>query len=197
MILLYCRNIEDRRRIHNYLRDKGVLIEAVPLSEFESATYKADAGAVLLAGSVPPGLVMTIDPRLPVITIGRFPLKGSLCFREYSDPELLQILKDLSDDSLDFEYNNILFAKGKDVIYLGYRLCLTPSERAILAFLVKHAEKEIAARELSQACLGDIHLPLTNISKHISAINRKAMPIGGRKIIISPSRGNYMIGRYI
>ncbi len=197
MILFYCSDIEERRKIHGYFRDKGIFIEAVPLSEFEAATYRMDATAVLLAGNVPPGFMTSFDPSIPVITVGRYQIGHSVWFRDYSDIALFDMLKELSGVDDCYEYNDILFAKGDKIIYLGYPLRLTPSERALLAFLVKNREYDVSARQLTDACLGDIHLHVSNVSKHISAINRKAELIGGRKMIISPLRGHYRINKYI
>ncbi|MGM9642729.1 MAG: helix-turn-helix domain-containing protein [Eubacteriales bacterium] len=196
MIFFYCADIELRRRIHYYFREENVFVESIGLSELEIAAWGADADAILTVGEVPVGLLSCIDPRLPVVAVGRHPIGDSIYFRDYKDPELLDLLKGfLSRENL--AYNDVLFQSGEDVIYLGYALCLTLTERSILDFLLKYPETGFSPDELTHACIGDIHLAKTNIARHVCRINKKARVIGGRDLIECTDHGFYRMAKYI
>ncbi len=197
MILLYCYDIEERRMLHNYFRDKGVLIEATPPGEYHSRSYAASTEALLICGNTPPGFVSMLNPHVPIISVCKYPLGDSFNFREYTDPNLLELLMSFSGGDPYFEYNEVLFAKKNEILFLGYELKLTSTERAILYFLVSEKDRDVAIEEITEACLGDTHMKEANVSKHISQINRKAKEIGGRTMIFSPKPHYYRIRKYI
>lgn len=197
MILLYCFDIEERFRLHGYFREKGIRTVAVPPSEFRIRSYELSTDAILIAGRTPYGFVSNLNPDVPLITVGKYPLGDSVNFRDHNDPRLLELLSSYPQTDESFDYNGILYSSGKEVIYLGYELKLTPTERAILALLVSQSDREVASEEIASACMGDVHSHAATLSKHVSAINAKAKRIGGRMIIYSPTDHYYKIKKYI
>ena len=197
MILLYCFDLEERSYLHSYFRDKGIRMESVPPSEFRIRSYSLSTDAILIAGKTPYGFISEINPDVPLITIGKYSLVDSVNFKDHTDPRLANLLASFADAEESFDYNGILYSVRKTVIYLGYELKLTPTERAVLSFLVSQRDREVHSREIMQSCVGDTHLKETNASKHISSINAKAKIIGGRMIIYSPRDHYYRIKKYI
>lgn len=197
MIIFYCYDVAERQTIHNYFRDRGLTLEAVPPAEVGIRSYAADAEAVLIVGNTPPGLILSLNPELPMFTVGRYQLGNSFHFRDYEDPKLYEMLSAYSSDEAFFSYNEVLFGKLGKVLFLGYDLSLTPTERSILSLLVAEAERSVPAEEIIEKCIGDVHGKKSAVSAHISRINKKAMNIGGRRLISSPSSGYYKIKKYI
>ena len=197
MILLYCDDVAKRRSVHNYFRDKGVMIEAVPLNEFAVRSYAYDASAMLVIGDVPPGFSAFLCAEVPLISVSKYPVGNSLHFRDYDSPELLDLLLSFSDFAECFEYNGVLKATPRGVTFLGYNFSLTPAERSILALLVSRTGENVTFDEIGEVCLGDIHTRFATVSKHISSINKKAQSIGGRNMIVSPESKCYAINKYI
>lgn len=196
MILLYCFDIDERFRIHDYFREKGIRLESVSPSEFRIRSYALGTDAILIAGNTPYGFISEINPAVPLITIGEYPLGDSINFSNYEDRRLLDLLYSFPDADQSFDYNGVLYSTGKEVIYLGYVLQLTPTEREILGFLVAERDRDVPTKEIAEAC-GDLHLKESTVSRHISSINSKAKTIGGRTVIFSPSNHYYRIKKYI
>lgn len=197
MILLYCDNVSKRRCVHNHFRDRGVVIEAAPLNEFVVRSYASNVSAMLIVGDVPPGFTATLCPEVPIISVSKYPIGDSLHFREYDSTDLLELLLSFSDSVDCFDYNGVLKATPREIVFLGYELNLTPTERSILAFLVSRENEGVPYDEIGEACLGDIHAKPATVSKHISSINKKAQNIGGRKMIVSLTDKHYSINKYI
>jgi len=197
MILLYCDDVSQRRSVHNYFRDRGVMIEAVPLNEFAARSYACDSSALLIVGDVPPGFAAYLCADVPLISVSRYPIGDSVHFREYVAPELLELLLSVSDTAECFEYNGVLKATPRGVTFLGYVFDLTPAERSILALLVSRAGDSVTFEEIGEVCLGDIHIKFATVSKHISSINKKVHSIGGRNMIVSPASKCYAINKYV
>ena len=197
MILLFCDNVPKRRSVHNYFRDRGVVLEAVPLNEFAVRSYACNVSAMLIVGEVPPGFTATLCADLPLISVSKYPIGDSLHFREYDSQELLDLLLSLSDSADCFDYNGVLKATPRGVVFLGYEFNVTPAERAILALLVSRADEDVSFDEIGEVCLGDIQSKPATVSKHISSINKKAQSIGGRNMIVSSTNRNYSINKYI
>lgn len=197
MILLYCNDVERRRIVHNYFRDRGVMLEAVPLNEFALRSYANDVSAILLVGEVPPGFSASLCAEVPLISISKFRIGDSVHFRVHESAELLDLLLSFSGAAECFEYNGVLKATSRGVTFLGYDLKLTPAERSVLALLVLRAGEGVYYEEIGEACLGDIHSKFATISKHVSSINKKAQSIGGRVMILSQKDRFYTINKYI
>ena len=88
------------------------------------------------------------------------------------------------------------------VYYLGYPLALTPSELAILSYLVKQSPNAVEQDELLSVCVGDSHRKSSVLRQHVSSINKKARTIyGGRDIITSDRKRDgvkhYFMVKYI
>ena len=197
MILLFCDNVSERRCIHNYFRDRGVVIEAVPLNEFFVRSYACNVSALLIVGDAPAGFTATLCPEVPIVSVSKYPIGDSLHFREYDSPDLLELLLSFCDSADCFDYNGVLRATPREIVFLGYKLNLTPAERSILAFLVSRENEGVSYDEIGEACLGDIHAKHATVSKHISTINKKAQNIGGRKMIVSLTDKHYSINKYV
>ena len=197
MILLYCDDVSKRRHIHNYFRDRGVMIEAVPLNEFTVRSYACDVSAILIVGTVPAGFHALLCADVSLISVSKYQIGNSLHFRDYESSELLDILLSFSDSVECFEYNDVLKATPRSVSFLGYTLDLTSTERSIVAYLVLRKGESVSCEELGEVCLGDIHSKPATISKHISSINKKSQTMGGRNMILSSGSKSYSINKYV
>lgn len=197
MILLYCYDISKRRTVHNYFREKGVMLEVVPLDEFVVRSYACDISALLIVGEVPPGFSASLCRDVPLISVSKFQIGDSINFRNYESPRLLDILLSFSDSLECFEYNSVLEATPRGAVFLGYKFDITPTERSILALLISRVGDAISSEKIGEICLGDVHAKPATVSKHISSINKKAQNIGGRNMILSPENGYYTMNKYI
>ena len=82
------------------------------------------------------------------------------------------------DDNLKYKHIEIFENK---VIYLGYDLGATKTERTILHALIENPKKPLSAEELVD--LLPFEISKEGITFHICSINAKAKAIGERKII--------------
>ena len=81
------------------------------------------------------------------------------------------------------------FCPDGRVFYLGYPLVLTPAEgRVLRALWDEPTENWIGADTLCARCAVAMR---GTLSTHIAAINRKAMPIGGRPLILCRRGSGY------
>lgn len=84
----------------------------------------------------------------------------------------------------------------REVRYLGYVMPLTASEYAILLALVRsggyHDKKSVC--ELMEK---DVNTAAKSIAVHISSINRKAVDMGGRKIIGTDRKKGYYVEKCV
>ena len=197
MIVLYCNDIDKRIEVHNYFRDRGLLIEASVPRDFHIRSFAADAEALLIVGEVPPGYIETLNPEIPLFNVGRYQLGNAFHFRDHKDPRLLEMISAFSSSEPFFSYNDVLFGKLGRVLFLGYDMKLTPSERSILHFLIVNSDRSVSIEEILEICIGDAYKKRSSVSKIISLINSKAHDIGGRRMICSPSKGCYQIEKYI
>ena len=70
---------------------------------------------------------------------------------------------------------------GKDFVYLGYPMHLTPTEFCILDYIAEH--RGASADALLTHCYKGKVPKQSNVSVRISAINQKAYTIGGRRLV--------------
>ena len=197
MILLYCEDIDRRTRIHNYFRDLSILVDAAPLGEYSARSFAPEVEALLIVGPAPHGLIAHVNMDLPLISVGQYQLGDSFHFRDESSEQLIELLRSYSGGEFAFAYNDVLFGCCGSVRFLGYPLSLTPTERAILYYLVKNCDRVVSFAEMNEICIGDAHRKPASLIKHISDINQKARAIGGRNMIYSPLSGYYKIKKYI
>ncbi len=73
---------------------------------------------------------------------------------------------------------------GKDFLYLGYPLHLTPTELRIVCALTEHRSCDVPALDAGSAA---------TVSVHVCAINKKAQTIGGRRLICKVKGGSYRL----
>jgi hypothetical protein len=196
MILLYCFDIEERFRLYDYFSKNGIRLECVLPSEFRIRSYSLGTDAILIAGNTPYGFISEINPAVPLITIGEYPLGESVNFKKHTDPRLIRLLSSFPEASEVFDYNGILYSSSGEVIFLGYELKLTGTEKTIVSFLISQKDRDASCKEIAEVC-GDPHLKASTITKHISSINSKSKIIGGRTIVYSPLDGYYRIKKYI
>lgn len=74
-------------------------------------------------------------------------------------------------------------SNGKDYIYLGYPMHLTPTEFHILDDIVERQGGASDAETLLKHCYQGRIPDVSNVSVRVSAINQKARTIGGRKLL--------------
>lgn len=72
---------------------------------------------------------------------------------------------------------------GKDFVYLGYRMHLTPTEFRILHYIVQMEGSAVRVREIIAHCYDGNGADAANVSVRINGINQKARVIGGRKLL--------------
>lgn len=82
---------------------------------------------------------------------------------------------------------------GKDYLYLGYPMHLTPIEFRILDYVVERQGGAVDAQALLEHCYRGKIPDASNVSVRISAINQKARTIGGRKLLHLVSGRGYKI----
>lgn len=198
MIRLYCEDVAKRVEVQNFYRDLGFTVDAPPCGEFLEAARRKDTTAALIAGTYPPWLTACLRVGVPVFLIGN----AQNDFEAYDDGRLVELLRDIEGDIRRFTYGECLSSSVDGVYYLGYPLALTPSELAILSYLVKQSPNAVEQDELLSVCVGDSHRKSSVLRQHVSSINKKARTIyGGRDIITSDrKRGgvkHYFMVKYI
>lgn len=77
---------------------------------------------------------------------------------------------------------------GNDVLVLGYRVELTDGEREIVKTLLE------AARPMHKSELSHLaKIAENSLAVHIANINKKALPITGRKLLVGNRQGEYKV----
>ncbi len=182
MIRLYCEDIAKRVEIQNFYRDLGFSVDAPPCGEFISAANGAETTSAIVVGQYPPWLTACLRRGLPTYFVGNF----ENSFDAFDSPELIDILREREGDIRFFAYGGCLDSSEDGVFYLGYPLRLTPSEVAILSFLVRQSPTGVDQEQLVSVCVGDSHRKSSVLRQHISSINKKAKNIySGRELITS------------
>ena len=92
-----------------------------------------------------------------------------------------------------FDFEKIAFTDdGEHMLILGYRVDFTDKEIELVKIL-HGSKKSISKTELAErADISD-----TALAVHIANINKKALPITGRKLIEGNRRGYYKISEYM
>ena len=78
----------------------------------------------------------------------------------------------------------VIAPDGKDILYLGYPMHLTPTEFRILSYLMQREGGTSDADAILAHCYQSKQPDASNVSVRISLINQKASLIGGRKLIL-------------
>lgn len=84
--------------------------------------------------------------------------------------------------------------ESSEVYYLGYRLVLTKSEINILCAIIK-CESGIESKDFCDIAAAR-HGSEKTMKTHICNINKKALEIGGRKLIVNDN-GRYRLNEYM
>ena len=84
----------------------------------------------------------------------------------------------------------------REVRYLGYAMPLTASEYAILLALVKFGGYH-DKNSVCQLMEKDVDTASGSVAVHVSSINRKAVNMGGRKIIGTDRKKGYFVEKYV
>ncbi len=198
MIRLYCEDIAKRVEVQNFYRDLGFSVDAPPCGEFLEAARRNDTSVVLIVGAHPPWLEACLRVGIPTFLIG----SSQNAFSTYEDAGLIDLLRENEGDIRRFSYGECLSSSADGVYYLGYPLKLTPSEFAILAYLVDQSPNGVEQDQLLSICVGDAHRKSSVLRQHVSSINKKARTIyGGRELIVSDRKCNgvkrYFMVKYI
>lgn len=83
-----------------------------------------------------------------------------------------------------------------EIIYLGYSLNLTVTERRLLLFLIESRDG-MSSRELCSSLGLYPETSRNAVSVHVYNINNKAKRIGGRRLITDAVTDNYRINEYL
>ena len=81
---------------------------------------------------------------------------------------------------------------GKSVLVLGYRTELTDKEYDLTKILFE-AKRAMHKNELAKTC----DIAISAVAVHVANINKKVLPISGRKLIEGNRRGEYKISENI
>ncbi len=94
------------------------------------------------------------------------------------------------------EYRHLLIDTER-VYLLGYELSLTPNERRILECVANNTHVGgVTSAELLSLITGLRRIGEGAVAVHISAINKKAMAIGERRLIVSQKR-KYILNEFM
>lgn len=81
---------------------------------------------------------------------------------------------------------------------LGYPLKLTLSEYRILLYMCQSADETFSPKILLGSCFVESYrMTETNIRTHISSINKKALALCGRRLILSERGKGYRLNEYM
>ena len=95
---------------------------------------------------------------------------------------------EIIEDILQYKHLSIFENK---VIYLGYDIGATKTERAILQTLIQNTKSPLSAEELPS--LSGLEMTKENVTYHISSINHKAKLIGNRILIKNIVKKGYFL----
>lgn len=188
MILLICDDIGTRMEYSRYLRRKRVLTFAPQPIDFESAIKSGKYKVILFFCPFSPVLGTIYCKDVPRIAIGacaeRYSAHMNCCEDPYS-PVLLSFLKDIEAYGRRRHAGDMAF-RGDKVINAGYRLGLTPEEYSVVMYILCRGPS--TPEDIGDACIGKLFIENPERKKHdivtvISQINRKALDVGGRRVI--------------
>ena len=92
-----------------------------------------------------------------------------------------------------FEYDKILLdEENSSAVILGYRVELTDKEYEIIKILLD-SRCMVRKREIAELA----EIAESSVAVHIANINKKALPITGRKLLVGNRRGEYAIAENI
>ena len=81
---------------------------------------------------------------------------------------------------------------GKSILVCNMRVCLTPTECAIVAFLIERGDW-VSKEELSDSISNERDITPSSIAVHISNLNRKVSLVSGRKLVEGNRDAKYRI----
>ena len=85
-----------------------------------------------------------------------------------------------------------MLTESREVLYMGYTLPLTSGEYEVLR-VVLESDGCIDKEEIRERTPSDVKMSQGSIPVHVNAINRKALAIGGRKIIGFKRKCGYFV----
>lgn len=173
------------------------------LCPFETAAFhcdKKDTGGVLLdcVTSLTCGerLCAELRSQYPEMPIGAIVTPSAV--PDLAVNRLIRENGDILDDVLDFCIKNCGWRTARlttysltieddpdKTVYMGYRFPLTPREHTILRCLFYRAPRVTSADDLLALCFADASLSAANLSTHISSINRRALELDRRPLIVN------------
>ena len=97
---------------------------------------------------------------------------------------------------MELLYNHLAITE-EGVYLLGYELVLTSNEKKILRRVAEATDVGgVTSEELLRLIMGLRKISLGNVAAHVSAINRKASLIGGRRLIVSCDK-KYILNEFM
>ena len=92
-----------------------------------------------------------------------------------------------------FEYDKIVLSEERSCAFiLGYKVELTDKEYEIIKILLD-SKCVIHKREIAEL----VEIAESSVAVHIANINKKALPITGRKLLFGNRRGEYAFSENI
>ena len=85
---------------------------------------------------------------------------------------------------------------GKTIILIGYRVVLTRHEYGIVKLLYDDPEG-VSAESIIEKCFKNKDITVGNVAVHVYNINKKAMPVIGRRLVVGDRKQGYIIAENI
>ena len=85
---------------------------------------------------------------------------------------------------------------GKTIILIGYRVALTRHEYGIIKLLYD-APEGVSSESIIEKCFKNKDITVGNVAVHVYNINKKAMPVIGRRLVVGDRKQGYKIAENI
>lgn len=207
MFLYVSDQMGKSREIVRLLSEKGFFLLQASLQSAEFVLEEKDVGGVILdcIPSLTAGerLCRSIRAKYPAIPIAAIVLGQSV-------PELcveLLLRDNGKHEEIAARLHDFLLAHGgtagrvlstptltlspneNEIFYLGYRLSLSKAEFRILHCLFYRAPSSTTADDLMSLCFYGKDISISNLRVHVHRINRLAMQISPRPLILCDAKG--------
>lgn len=208
MLLLVSDAPSLRAQLVSRLSEHGIYTFQCPFETAEFFCDKKDTGGVLLdcKGALTRGeqLCARLHEKYPDMPICA--ILAPLAVPDLAVNRLIRETGDVFDDVLDFcirtcgwktarltTHALTVGSNPESIFYMGYRLSLTPSEYTLLRCLFYRSPRVTSARDLLSLCFPGRRISVTNVTTHISNINKRAAELDPRPLIVNVHNQGYRL----
>ncbi len=193
--------LSSERSVLSAVEDPGAEAELFTVHSSKGDLSETDKCLAILKRNFPEVICIASVLKAPKISMYKY--------LENSDRELLYSgLDDLADRLIELAADSLPKLQRKhsflelsspgEAYFLGFPFRLTKAEYRILLFLCQRTNSPSSARLLLGCCFPEgYRMTETNIRSHISSINRKAIFLGGRKLILNERGKGYMLNKFM